>query len=210
MSDYHYVAWSGGLDSTYILDTLAKEHSTPSSPIYTITMIHPDICTLKQEAEKKARERYLKYARKKGYNIQDMYLEIAKSPPVYMGSWFDDNATRGIQQTMWLFSIMPYIWENSTIHFGHLRGEEFYTYRTYIDNIFENLLKIRNMKNVKICYDLEYKEKWKILDKISSDLYWYCENPKKKNRKIIPCESCKSCITHKVAWYKKSLKEISK
>jgi len=194
---YHYVIWSGGLDSTYLLDQIARIYSTQEQQVYTISFIYPHIDKNKELMEKRARKKYLSYARKKGYNIESFVLNIADAPP--MGG-------RGLkQQILWMLLSLPYVWDNSVMHFGYVRKDDFWHYRHRFDKIAKQIGKIKELSSVEMAYDLEDVDKSNLIGKIPDGMFWYCESPKKIKKRIVPCGTCCCCVTHKVAEYRKSL-----
>jgi len=199
---YHYVVWSGGLDSTYLLDRVARLYSTQNQQIYTISIIYPEINKQKESMEKKARNRFMKYAKKKGYNIEQYFLDISEAPPMQTGGL--------CQAILWMFLGLPFIWNGSVMHFGYIKGDDFWHHSNHFDTVFEVFKKVSHRDDIEIAYDLEYTKKCNILGEIPEDLYWYCEAPKKVRKKIVPCGECCCCITHKMAEYEKNLKESDK
>jgi len=197
---FHYVSWSGGLDSTYLLDRISHMYSTQEQPVYTISFCYPYIDKNKEKMEKRARTKFLKYAKKQGYNIQNFYLNISETPP---------TQNMGIrQQVIWLFLSMPFLWDNSIIHFGYVKEDCFWHYKSNFDKIVKNIKQIRCFNSIKIAYDLEHTSKSELINKLDKDFYWYCESPVKKGRKITECGTCECCVDHKMAEYKYKIKEL--
>lgn len=196
---YHYVMWSGGLDSTYLLDRVAYFYSTPHDPVYTISFKYPYVHKLKEKMEEKARNKYLKYAKKKGYNIQPFDLEITEAPPSYTDSGHCEQAK------LWFFLGIPFVWSNSVVHFGYVKRDSFWHDKQYYDAVMGQLPNLGN--DITVAYDLENTSKHDIIDKIPEELYWYCESPekKKKKKKIVECGRCNCCIDHKLAEYQREL-----
>lgn len=70
------IIWSGGADSTALLEYYAGV-SSKDYPVHAISIsAHPNLRDTQLSAEKKARERYLDLARKKGYWIRTQEIEF--------------------------------------------------------------------------------------------------------------------------------------
>ena len=194
----HYVIWSGGLDSTVLLDQVIKNNSQDT--INTITIDHDQVNQDQKKLEKKARERYTQYIQK-----QRWYKGIDRQNVITI------NATYGIlpcgydQAVTWLIYSLPYIYDysKSIVHFGYIKHDDFWHGRYQFIKAFENLTALKN--EAELSFDLEWMTKAEILKYANTELpkgcYWYCEYPRKWGKGYRICGTCSSCKRHHMAEY---------
>ena len=202
---FHYVIWSGGLDSTMLLHELAKQ-SSEDREVYAISISHTHINKDKEKMESKARSTYMKFAKRKGYHLTHFHIDIDSEAHMY-----NSGAN---QACIWLFHALPYIWNYSTVHFGYVSGDEFWHHRNHFVSMFKDLISLRGEMDVCYSFDYEWTKKYQLLDKAKNQLpdgaFWYCEFPKKKGRRFVPCGKCGCCKRHAMAEYALSLEENEK
>jgi 7-cyano-7-deazaguanine synthase in queuosine biosynthesis len=194
----HYVIWSGGLDSTVLLHTLARV-SIEDNPIVAISINHHQIHKDKELMEKKAREKYLKFAKRNRYHISHHTLNINCDT----GIWPQGHD----QATIWSVTILPYIKHNSVLHFGYIKEDDFWHGgRVAFDTIINGLSILRQAGDpfyVEMAYDLEWESKANLInyanDNLPNGSYWYCEAPKKAGRGFKSCGTCGCCERHDAA-----------
>jgi len=195
-----YVAWSGGCDSTALLHKLSKDASE-KNPVIALSITSNVIVTdLKQKLEKKSREAIKE-------KLKDKYIK-------YVEVDVNFNIDNGIsskgyglpQASLWLGLVLPHVEHNSIINFGYIKGDDFWHYRYYIDNIIRNMGKINHLKDIELAYPFEWKNKSQAITYLKKlGLYkhiWFCEEPRKNKNK---CGRCTPCQSHK-----KALTEMNK
>jgi len=184
------VVWSGGADSTCILNRLAKKSSKQNPvSVYVITT-NGDV--IKQKKELEARTQLLKEFKKRGYHIQKRNIDlngysIAKNQPI-----------------TWLCGLMPYLqtYEDCNIHFGYIYEDSFWHMREHFVNAFYSLFKM-SLTQVKyeLFFDLEWTHKNEVLAELKNakllHLIWTCEHPTKTERACGKCDKCKELRENK-------------
>jgi len=194
------VVWSGGLDSTLLLDNLAKE-STKENPVETISFLPNFIDSGKMKAEKRARRNYLYYAKRKGYHIKNKTIRVSgNAQPTYTG-W--------AQQLCWLSFILPYIPDDCDVYFGFVQGDGVWRAVNHFYEIFTQFKYVRHAVNVELHFPFDDKKKWEVLRdfrkaRIPYDCFWTCEHPKvtvvnSLSTRIEACRKCEPCLTHRAA-----------
>ncbi len=183
------VIWSGGMDSTLILHNLAKE-STEENPIYAYTISElSNINSLQLEAQELAQNNYLKFAKEKGFYIIHLKIKVEELQVSYPMD----------QTTAWACLIIPSIKPNDKIHFGYIRGDDFWHYK----NAFENFIKygsilkgISDEQLPSLVFDFEWKKKHEIIasyegQNIPIDCFWTCDEVKENFKSCGYCNKCK-------------------
>jgi len=182
------VMWSGGCDSTLILNDLAK-NSSYQNPIYTVTILNRQIGGGKdqQKMESLARKEYLIYAKSKKYHIKNIKIKLE-----CLNSQFSNDNQGLIQALIWICGVLPFLENDDELNFGYIRGDDFWHYKEYVINSINQSLKLKGA-SVKILFPLEWENKLEIITRLKSEnIYkytWYCENP--INNK--PCKECLKC-----------------
>jgi len=196
------IVWSGGYDSTLLLNNLAKE-SSKENPVYAFSFIPNYIDSLKLKKEGQAQKNYLKYAKTKGYHIEHNIITISSSAcPSY--GWG--------QQKSWFTFILPYIPDECDVYFGYVQGDCIWLAISNMYSIFEKYKYLGSCLNSKLDFPFAYKEKWEILrdcrdSGIPKNCFWTCENPKKIKGQIRTCGKCDPCFHLKTAKFGLKLKE---
>jgi len=195
----HIVAWSGGYDSTLVLDRLC---SWGKIDIWAFALDWHMVDELKRQKEKAARDNYREYAKKKGYVFSYETVTVTATMSATEG---------GLPQVLaWFNFITPYLPEESELYFGYHRGDDFWMYRHFAENLMESGTALRNRK-VTLQYPLMWMRKCEVVEEvkkrgISSRCVWSCEKPVKRQGKIIACGTCTPCRTMKLAAYESTLK----
>lgn len=195
----HIVIWSGGYDSTLILDRLCASRD---KTVWAFSLEWNMINDRKTHQEKKVRKRYKKYAKKKGYKFYHRTIKVGAD----MGA-----PTHGLPQALaWFCFVLPYLPQESKVYLGYHRGDDFWRYHDHVGAFFREGQLI-GKRNASIEYPLELDSKWEIVEDcrkrgIPSSCIWTCENPKKKNKKIVSCGKCNPCINLKLAGYEQDLR----
>lgn len=196
----HVVVWSGGLDSTLVLDKVCSANMDRCIWAHTINwdMLNDS----KVKKEKEARKNYLSYAKKKGYDIAHRTITVTAD----MGA-----PDLGLAQCLaWFSYVIPYLPKKSRVYLGYHVGDDFWEKVDEVDSYVKAATVIGN-RDVVLEYPLQFKSKYDILKELKvrgvpSSCFWTCENPKKRNRKIVSCGKCTPCINLKTAKYESKLR----
>ena len=188
------IAWSGGYDSTLILDRLC---SAGDKNVWAYSLDWHMVNELKREQEKAARDSYREYAKRKGYIFCHETMTVTSTM-----SAFGD----GLPQVLaWFNFVSPYLPAESELYFGYHRGDDFWMYQRFAENLMENAAALREMK-VTIQYPLKLMRKCDVVEEVKkrgipSRCVWSCENPAKRKGRIVACGNCVPCRTMKLAEY---------
>lgn len=205
MSDkeINVVVWSGGLDSTLVLDQLCSSSNTIKQCIWAFTVNWGMLDDLKVKKEREVRKKYLSYAKKRGYNIAHQTITVKANMGVdHLGC---------AQGLAWFSYVIPYLPKNSILYLGYHATDEFWEYDTEFDNYVKAAAAISNRK-ITLSYPLKYMSKCSILEefklrKIPLSCVWTCEHPKKRSNKIVSCGKCNPCISLRSAVYESKLRK---
>lgn len=197
----HVVVWSGGMDSTLVLDRVCS--ANPDRCIWAHTINWDMLNGLKVKKEKEARKNYLSCAKKKNYNIAHRMITVTAN----MGA----EALGPAQALAWFSHVIAYLPENSILYLGYHSGDEFWEYALLFEKFIDTAAKISGRK-IKLCYPLQYMGKCDILEefrsrKIPLSCFWTCEKPKRRGNKIFSCGKCTPCINLKTAKYESRLRK---
>jgi len=199
------VVWSGGLDSTLLLNNLAKE-SSEENPVFAFSFKLHIIHDIKDKMEVRARKNYLKYAKQQGYHIEHNVITI-DGPGYPSETW--------AQQKSWLCFILPYMPNNCEINFGYIQSDSIWPALDNHLKILENFQYLGGIGDSRLSFPFTFKEKWEVLKEfqeegIPENCFWTCEKPLKKP--ITPCGKCEPCIHLKMAkqelQYRKSINRV--
>jgi 7-cyano-7-deazaguanine synthase in queuosine biosynthesis len=185
------VVWSGGMDSTLVLDKLCSSGKS----IWAFSVVWDLLDELKTEQEKKARKNYLEYAKGKGYNISYYEINITAN----MGA-----EHLGLPQLLgWCSFLIPYLPKESNLYFGYHDGDEFWEF-ALATRYFMDWATYIGERKVKLEYPLKNMRKYQILEEfrkrgIPFDCGWTCETPVLRRKKIFKCGKCGPCIALKLA-----------
>lgn len=198
----YVVMWSGGLDSTYLLYYVCQY--TPSvDSVKTISVSdHPQLNKEMLAQQKKARDRFTKYAEEE-FNIEIDNIEIDVDTK-------GDLSTGGnTQSALWTALSLSYVdSDDDEIVYGYVRGDDFWHRKHETESAISSLLKV-NSKNTKFRYPLEWTSKtdilydWHVVMDLPDDMYWFCEEPVKDpdTDEVVPCGQCGCCLSHNKAIY---------
>jgi 7-cyano-7-deazaguanine synthase in queuosine biosynthesis len=188
-----YVVWSGGCDSTLVLDDLRLVLKDDPRVITAISFVHGQLASEKLIWERQKRNEYLALNNKEN-KIKHIEINIEKA-------FIQVGEQSCVQPAMWLSNIIPIINNKSIVFMGYHKGDDFFTY-----SVFSSWLKafcgLSNLFGKEILFSFPYihSDKKEIIKTLKTrNIYeqtWYCENPL-SNGKI--CGYCEPCKTHKVA-----------
>jgi hypothetical protein len=193
------IAWSGGADSTALLDHYAGV-SSEDYPVYAVSVCkHPNLNERQLFCEDIARGNYLGLAKERGYWIEHLKIEIGGdfdiSPPVM------DRALPPTQMWLWLSVV------SQVVGFGHgggdgdrlllayIRGDVFWHFLATFRDAFYSLMKLKGLE-AELLFPFEWETKEGIFRrlktaKIPYDCWWSCDNPRSDYSR---CGRCKKCI----------------
>lgn len=202
--EINVVVWSGGMDSTLVLDQLCSPDMNQYVWAYAVNWDMLD--NLKVRKEKEARKNYLSYAKKRGYKISYRTIAVTAN----MGA--DDLGPA--QALAWFSYVLPYLPKNSVLHLGYHSADGFLKYIPLFEKYVKTAAIISGRK-IKLSYPLQYKTKCEILEKfktrqIPMSCFWTCENPNKNLSTGGRCGKCIPCITLKTAHYESRLRKASR
>ena len=135
------VVWSGGLDSTTLLNQFAKD-STKERPVLTLSFETDFLQDNKVVKEREARKNYLKYAKKMGYHIDSRTIKVQSDISVTRKGW--------PQQVFWMSFILPFIPEDSDVNIGFVQGDCVWMAVSNFYTIFNEFRYVGNRENVEL------------------------------------------------------------
>jgi 7-cyano-7-deazaguanine synthase in queuosine biosynthesis len=185
---HHTVIWSGGMDSTLILNDLIKKNINVDVIIFKSTFLDIN----KMKAESIAREKYLKHI---GKTIHTNIITLN----------YEDNPERGetpnlFQQPLMLSLLSVLSKRNTIFYFGYHKGDDFFTFSHEILSGVEWFLSALGNKNIKFSFPLKYSTKEDIINSIEVEgltpYTYFCELP---GEDLLPCKNCTPCKTYEEA-----------
>ena len=197
------VVWSGGLDSTLVLNNLAKV-SEKDNPIWAISFDTNFLTKNKIVKEKEARKNYLRYARKQGYHICHRTVKIRSDIGVSELGW--------PQQVFFFSFILPYIPDHCVVNIGFVQGDCVWTAVSNFREMFDKYKYVGGKTDVILKFPLAFKKKNEVLrdyrvSKIPYNCFWTCEHPVKlKSGYIRSCGRCVPCETLRTAVWREEKK----
>lgn len=208
------VAWSGGMDSTLVLLSLAWQYKSDTPPdkygLRTVSFIANQIPA---GAENRlARERVLKKCRARGLKIEACDLAFDFT------AYDDDDHKPGLEPSidglsmppLWLGLATSMLHKDENLYLGYVAGDCFWAWRHHFEAAFEQLQAIA-AKTGKLVLPLMDSKKHEVIQALQNhDLYkscWYCEQPVcVVDKPSKPCGNCDPCLTHQAALHVLSLK----
>jgi hypothetical protein len=137
------------------------------------------------ERQREARARYLKWAKRRGYHIHNVILKVDK------GDEYLDVS--GGQSMLWLSQLAPYFLEGE-VHFGYIRGDDFWHTKHEFAEAFQALSRLANLSCL-LKLPLEWCNKGEVLCRLSNwevpnNCWWTCDGEPRGKR---PCGRCVKC-----------------
>lgn len=196
----HIVVWSGGMDSTLVLDKVCSANIDRC--IWAHSINWDMLNELKVRKEKEARKNYLRYAKEKGYNIAHRTITVTAN----MGA--EDLGPA--QALAWFSYMIPYLPKNSILHLGYHSVDGFWEHVLLFEKYIKTAAKVSGRK-IKLSYPLQYMNKCSILEEFKSrripmSCFWTCENPNQNLSTGGRCGRCTPCIKLKTAKYESKLR----
>ncbi|MEI6422160.1 MAG: 7-cyano-7-deazaguanine synthase [Lentisphaerota bacterium] len=195
------VVWSGGCDSTLIVCQLASKMEK-GKILETITVKHHQVSTEKLRMEAISRERMAIFIKAKyGVTIRQTIVCIHSNGN--MSPSIGENP----QATIWLAAVIPYLTSHLNIHFGYIKDDYGRKGKADFIKTFGHMAEYRDLKDVKIVFDLERMDKKTVLKELSDlevpdNCMWWCEYPKADPEGYVStdlftsCGKCEPCVTH--------------
>jgi 7-cyano-7-deazaguanine synthase in queuosine biosynthesis len=191
-----YVIWSGGCDSTCVLDDLLSNLKAfnDKRKVNTISFSHWQIGDAKMTKEAMARSSYLHYCAEK-------QLPIGLCKTIEIPRYEVKLGREGgcPQVALWLTSAIPLVPDNSLLYTGYHKGDDFFTYDV-LKNwglAFEGLCKLYG-KKITPMFPYKYKTKTEIIKQLQEkniiNLTWHCEIPNFSDGSA--CGYCEPCKRH--------------
>ena len=186
------VIWSGGADSTYILNELAKD-SSKKFPIRAISVVSKTTTKIDRQgvAERRARKKLLEIFKERGYHIQHEEVPILRR-------FFCGSVNH--QGFLWLLGAFPALPQRGTVSFGYVFEDSIWHAKHEFIEAFNALdrLRERGESNLKISFPLEWTEKESVLKSLKKEKLlehvWTCERP---TNNLHRCGKCNKCIEYK-------------
>lgn len=181
------VVWSGGADSTYLLNHYATV-SCEEYPVRAVTVIrHPYLCSDQLAMQNKARKNYLKFAKSKGYHVSCETVAIS-------GSFSFKHSDVSAQMLMWLTAIAPCVGEGDTVCFAYIKEDGMWHHKQKFVDAFHSLCAVKGV-SAELKFPFEWTHKYQILDRLKANrvpklCYWTCDHPVSGKA----CGKCEKCL----------------
>jgi 7-cyano-7-deazaguanine synthase in queuosine biosynthesis len=192
------VVYSGGCNSTQLLHDLAKIYGTKKDPVIALSYNHYAPCNIKIKVEKATRKKFKKYCRKNKIYVN--FVEIdSKLNGRNRGCYpkgFKEDFSGICQPYLWLGGLGTLLMGNYNIHFGYIKSDDFWKFKTEFIEAFKALQKIVVTES-KLFFPLMSDSKEAIILELKKQgIYEYtrhCESPTKT---LEACGSCTPCRHH--------------
>lgn len=182
------VIWSGGMDSTLLLDqTVDNLVGSEDSQVTAISILsHNNINKNLLRAQSIAQQNYLKFASDQGKSQYIDYVTVE-----ILGTY---EATQTSQSEVWLCHIFPYLQSQDTVMFGYIKQDCFWHFKDSFVQAFTGLCTLKEA-TITLEFPLEWKTKVEILDALMSrgipeSCWWTCEDVVEN---MLPCGKCSKC-----------------
>lgn len=185
------IVWSGGADSTALLDHYAGT-SSEDYPVKAISISkHPNLVKKQTEYEGKARKRYLELAKARGYWIEHEEIEFGDG---FSAHGPKDDGPPG-QLMMWMCAITPCVSDGDRVMFAYIRGDAMWHYKHEFVSAFDAIMDLKGVKAT-LEFPFEWMTKKEVFEhlkkaKISSKYWWSCERPRVDGTRCGRCHKCK-------------------
>lgn len=179
------VIWSGGADSTLLLDNLARE----GEEVYAISF-EPSFITINKLAmEHKQRENLRKEFKYRGYNIQYITIKV-ETDAIRIRHSECGGLTHPVA---WALMILPYICDGDILNFGYIKADHFWQFEPHFKTMLDAAFKLLAVQAF-VEYPLEFTSKATVLKELYArnllDFIWSCQLPREMD---LPCKNCHSC-----------------
>ena len=182
------VPWSGGMDSTYLLASLAYKYGTRKRPVVAVTVCSENIA--QRANERKARRKLRRIFKK--LNLHIVYSNSQQN--LNHCKYLCDKSS-GIQlgqPAMWA-GIMPILSNgNCIVNFAYIKGDDIWHVMESFKRAFSSIAEILGLQ-LDLVFPMEYTSKAHIYLALKQmqllDYTWYCESDANE-----PCGFCSSCL----------------
>lgn len=183
------VVYSGGADSTLLLDRLASQTDRTDPVIALAVDHHPQLNSNQLEGQRYARFAYLQWAEKHGRKIK----------LVTLGVHGPDSGVEGVnpQALVWFSMVMPYVRDRDCVHLGYIKADEFWHGREVFETAFKAVCALKGIAAT-LHYDLEWSSKLDVVSALSARrvpkrCVWTCEEPRRGATAPLECGRCEKC-----------------
>lgn len=193
MTGRNVVIWSGGADSTYILDHYAGV-SSEDYPVVALSVTkHSHLRKEQLKVQNEVQARYLEHAKKKGYHIKHEKVSVQGDFLMHA-----DSKNGMAQPLLWFAYLLSCAEDSDVIHLGYIKGDSFWHNRSVFENAFNSLCILKGVKAT-LNYPCEWDEKVTILEKLKkanvpNNCWWSCDQPEDGKA----CKVCGKCLAIKV------------
>lgn len=183
------VIWSGGADSTAMLDYFAGV-SCKDYPVRAVSVVsHPYMRKEFMRCQTVAQKEYLKLAKKRGYWIDHERIRMSGNFKVEF-----PEESMPQQMCVWLGTIMPCVSDGDEVAFGYIKPDCMWHYRSEFVSAFHAMCAIKGV-SAKVEFPFEWSEKYQIFDMLKSAgipgrCWWSCDHPV-GGKKCGECQKCK-------------------
>lgn len=185
MGKRNIAIWSGGADSTLLLDNLARE----GEEVYAVSFEPSFITDNKLAMEHKQREALKKEFAHRGYDIQYITIKV-ETDAIRIRHSQCGGLTHPVA---WALMIVPYICDGDILNFGYIKADHFWHFEPHFRTMLEAAFKVLDVQAF-IEYPLAFKSKATVLkelyDRNLLDFIWSCQLPREMD---LPCRDCHSC-----------------
>jgi len=224
----HFVIYSGGLDSTQLLDTVGRLYGSVTNPVNAIRLHSEQFGgsnsgTKQCVAEKQAVGRYLGAAKNVGIHLKYHEFEIPTIPNDFMN--FTNQAHLFSMMIPALTALAPTLNYNETctehhVYFGHISTDDFWKdgFSEKFCTICKTSFDLHEIQSqaLRLNFPLKGMDKATVLstfaEKYSNwrDLVWWCEEPRETlNDGFVSCHECNSCrVMHTVPGFVKLITPV--
>ena len=185
------VIWSGGADSTWVLDHYAGV-SSEDFPIRAVSIVaHPNLNKEFLKAQSIAQKNYLVLAKKRGYHIEHEKVSVRGN--LKWGNPPDSFIHASGQPVMWLSALIQAVGDGDRALLGYIRGDCFWHIRDKFEGAFNAMCALKGVK-AELSYPVEYQHKAGVLRKLKEakipDRCWFSCDQTTDGR---PCNKCSKC-----------------
>lgn len=185
-SKRNVVLWSGGADSTAVLNHWGGV-SCEDYPIVALSIVaHPCLNEHQIKKQNEVQARYLKHAKRKGYHIKHMKMEFSGD-----FSWKD---TASPQPCMWLSALLQVIQDGDTVFCGYIRSDCVWHRIHEFKSIFSASCALKEI-DATLKFPWEWERKVDILRRLRKgkvpDSCWFSCDDTNNGRACRKCSKCK-------------------
>ena len=200
-----YVFFSGGADSTLLLDLISKRcMEMKNSDCYAVSYNASHYSQAKYQVEDIYREHIISKLRDKGRRIERINLNLSITDYHYFISPNYELANNGgaCQQLSWIGNALLFLKSDANLFFGYnYEDSTFWRYGSEWKTIFKNMIEISGHKSINLYLPLASFLKSNIIMQLhENDLFndvWSCENDEYMRVSTSmkkACGQCSSCI----------------